>query len=66
MTIVVLVAGQKKPRQVARFNGAVALTFQKIIPLLFADGHFEFFHHGQHVFPDFALTSKPNGGIIGT
>ena len=35
-------------------------------PLLFADGHFEFFHHGQHVFPDFALTSKLNGGIVGT
>jgi len=42
------------------------LPFQKIIPLLFADGHFKFFHHGQHVFPDFALTSKPNGSIIGT
>jgi len=42
------------------------LGLQEIIPLFFADGHFEFFHHGQHVFPDFALTSKPNGSIIGT
>jgi hypothetical protein len=28
---------------------------QKIIPLLFADGHFEFLHHGQHVFPNLPL-----------
>jgi hypothetical protein len=40
--------------------------FQEKPPLFFADGHSEFFHHGQHVFPDFALTSKPNGSIIGT
>src|ERR1035438_7074280 len=28
---------------------------QKEIPLLLADGHSQFFHHLQHVFPDLAL-----------
>jgi hypothetical protein len=31
------------------------LRLQKIIPLLLADGHFEFLHRLQKVFPDFAL-----------
>jgi len=66
MTTVVLVAVQKELHRVVRHNDTVVLSFEKIIPLFFADGHFEFFHHGQHVFPDFALTSKPNGSIIGT
>jgi len=49
--------------QVVRFNDAVVLPFQKIIPLLFADGHFEFVHHGQHVFPDFARNKKRNSAL---
>ena len=31
------------------------LPFEKIILLLLADRHIEFFHHGQHVLPDLAF-----------